>query len=493
MTEQLSPAPSKNITRETVRGTFWGYVSFASGKLLNFVATLILARLLVPEQFGLVAYCTIAIQYLDILNTAGINSALIARKDKVQEAANSAFVANIILGVVSYGAAWAAAPSIASFFHAPEVTVLIRALAVVLPIAGIGLVPSAMVMRGLKFKEKMIADLSRNLLKGLISVILALTGYGVWSLIWGQVAGETISTIILWIQAKWRPTWTFDRSATSEVISFGGHIILVEIAGQLRNNVDYLIVGRLLGASLLGAYTLAYRIPELAIRSFDRVIGGVSFPLLSQIQSDKAFLKSTYLGYIRYISLFTFSIGIGIAIISRLFVETFLSDKWLDTIVPMALISVALGIISVGHIPGIFYKAIGRPDILNKLSIVKIPLIVAILWFAANWGIVGVSIGQIVFSIISVLLDSVVVSRIIDFKMAETGKALFPAIVCSLSMLFTTLPIMKFFAPQGIFGLLLIALVGVATFMLMLSIFDRSLIMQMVGYLRKKMAAGAHA
>ncbi len=487
MTNQLSSAPPKNIPRETIRGTLWGYLSFASGKLLNFIATLILARLLVPEQFGLVAYCTIAIQYLDIMNTAGIGSALIARRDKVEESANSAFIANIILGCVSYSVTWVTAPAIALFFKADEITPLIRALAVTLPIGGLGLVPSAMIMRGLRFSTKLIPEVARSLSKGIISVVLAMMGYGVWSLIWGQIAGEMMATIILWLLANWRPSWKFDKSATVEVVAFGAHIIMVEIAGQIRNNIDYLIVGRVLGASLLGVYTLAYRIPELAIRSFDRVIGGVSFPLLAQVQSDKAFLKSTYLGYIRYVSLFTFSIGVGIAIVSRLFVETFLSDKWEEVILPMAIISVALAIISVGHIPGIFYKAIGRPDILNKLSIAKLPLIVAIVWYAVNWGIVGVAIGQIVFAIFAVLIDNFVVSRIIKFSMVETARALFPSAICSLSMLFTTIPVMHFFALTGLSGLLTITLLGVLTFLSVLSIFDRPLILQMFQFLKKKL------
>jgi O-antigen/teichoic acid export membrane protein len=488
--EQPSTSSPKNIARETFRGTFWGYLSFASGKLLNFVATLILARLLVPEQFGLVAYCTIAIQYLDILNTGGIDSALISRREKVEEAANSAFIANITLGIVSYVIAWLAAPSIALFFKSDEIILLIRTLAIVLPIAGLGLVPSAMIMRSLRFREKLIVGVSQSVSKGLISVVLALMGYGVWSLIWGQIIGEIVSTIVLWSLANWRPSWKFDRSSTIEVMTFGAHIILVEVAGQIRNNVDYLIVGRLLGASVLGAYTLAYRIPELAIRSFDRVIGGVSFPLLAQVQADKDFLKSTYLGYIRYISMFTFSIGVGIAIISRLFVETFLSSKWQATILPMALISIALAIISVGHIPGIFYKAIGRPDILNKLSIIKIPLIVAIIWYAAKWGIVGVGVGQIIFAIISVLLDNFVVSRIIKFNLIDTVKALVPAIVCSISMLFTTIPAMIFFSPSGLIGLLSITLLGFLTFLAVLSFVDRSLVLQAVQFLKKKISRG---
>lgn len=488
-----TPLSQKRITKEALRGTFWNYLSFASGKLLSFVATIILARLLVPEQFGLVAYCTIAIQYLDILNTAGINSALIARKDKLEEAANSALIANLALGIISFGITWFAAPAIAAFFKADEVTQLVRLLAFVLPISGLGEVPRALIMRSLRFKTKLIPDLAGNLTKGLVSIILALLGYGPWSLIWGQIAGTVASVTILWRLANWRPSWKFESKTAMEVLVFGGHIVLVEIAGQIRNNVDYLIVGRVLGASLLGIYTLAYRIPELAIRSFDRVISHVSFPLLARIQSDITFLKSTYLGYIRYISLFTFSVGIGIAIISRSFVETFLSSKWNATILPMSLIAVALAIISVGHIPGIFYKAIGRPEILNRLSIIKIPLIVGIIWYSTRWGIVGVAVGQVVFAIISVLVDSYVVSRIIGFRVYETIMALLPAIFCSLSMVLTTTLIKVLFAPAGILGLIILLLTGVSTFIIILSIMDPGLIQQVRSRLLKNIVIAGEA
>jgi O-antigen/teichoic acid export membrane protein len=487
MTEFSPSSPTPNIPRETMRGTFWGYLSFASGKLLNFIATLILARLLVPAQFGLIAYCTIAIQYLDIMNSAGIGSALISRKDKLEEAANSAFIANILLGFISYGVAWVAAPSVAAFFNEEQLVPLMRTLAIVLPIGGLDTVPFSMIMRSLRFRTKVIASISQSFIKGIISVVLALNGFGVWSLIWGQIAGDTLSTIILWSLANWRPTWKFDKSVTKEVIIFGTHIILVDIAGEVRNNIDYVIVGRVLGASLLGVYSLSYRIPELVIRSFDRVIGGVSFPLLARVQTDKVALKKSYLGYIRYISLFTFSIGIGIAIISRLFVDTFLSKDWQEVILPMALISISLGIISVGHIPGIFYKAIGRPDILNKLSLVKIPLIIVILLFATRWGIVGVAIGQIVFALFSVMLDSVVVSRIMDFSVVDTIGALFPSAVCSVSMLITTLPVLYFFHLSGLSGLILITSLGVLTFLVVLSFVDRVLFLQAFQFLRKKL------
>ncbi|MEW5829397.1 MAG: lipopolysaccharide biosynthesis protein [Chloroflexota bacterium] len=470
-----------------MRGTFWTYLSFAAGKLLNFATTLILARLLVPEEFGVVAYCTIAIQYVDILNAAGIDSALISRRDKVEEAANSAFIANIILGVVSFGTVWVAAPGIAAFFKEPQVTGLLRLLALALPISGLGLVPGAMILRDLKFRTKLVPDVARSFSKGTISIALALSGYGAWSLIWGQLAGELTAAVLFWVLAGWRPTWKFDREATRDVATFGGHIILVEIAGQLRNNVDYIIVGRILGKGMLGIYALAYRIPELAIRSFDRVVGGVSFPLLAQVQSERETLKATYLGYIRYTSLFTFSIGAGIAIIASSFVHTFLSSEWQETAVPMALIAIALAIMSVGHIPGIFYKAIGRPDILNRLSMIKIPVIVAILWVATRWGIVGVAAGQIIFAVFAMIFDSIVVCHIIHFDLSETVKALVPATVCAGSMALVTTLAKVLFQLDGLSGFIVILLVGGLSFTVALRLVDRKLTDKVMLTLKRKL------
>ena len=359
--KENSSNKNSEITKNALFGIGWTYLSFVLGKLLSFVSTLILARILVPQQFGLVAYCTLAVQYLDIINQSGMDDALIARKDMIEQAANSAFVSNMIMGVVSFGIAWMTAPEIALFFKVDEITPLFRLLALVLPVNAIGLVPYTMLSRDLRFQVKLIPDIFQGVSKGLTSIILAAAGFGPWSLIWGQIAGAGISVVLSWSLANWRPSWKFNWRATRDVLVYGGHITVGDFLGNLRANVDYIIVGRILGAATLGIYTLSYRIPELVINSVNSVVGTVAFPLISRISSDKENLRSTYFGYIRYIALFTFPIGFGLALVSPLFVETFLSENWLPVIVPMELISIALAVSSVGYVPGVLYKAIGQP------------------------------------------------------------------------------------------------------------------------------------
>ncbi len=454
---------TSSLTQKTVKGFFWAYASFLGGKGLNFLTTIILARLLLPEEFGLIGYCLVVIQYVDILNSAGIGAALISRREKVQQAANAAFVANIIFGIACFAITWMIAPLVATFFKAPEIVPLFRALGLSLPLTGMGVVPDTMLKREMKFQTVIISDISRNFMKGAISVVLALSGFGVWSLVWGQVIGVLTGSVMSWILAGWKPTWEFDRAATRSIVGYGSHIILLETAGAFRNNVDYLLVGRILGAASLGFYTMAYRMPELLIRSLNYVLGNVSLPALAKTQDDRPKMQKFYFGYIRFLSMFVFPVGVGLAFTAPVFIPLFLSDKWIPAIVPTSLISIALGITALGYVPGVLYKAISRPDILNKLAFIKMPIAVLILWYSMRWGIVGVAAAQIAIALISVSLDMLVVNRVMKYPARELFSAISPSLFSTLSMA-VILFLIRQVVPVGLVQLVLMVALGALTY-----------------------------
>jgi O-antigen/teichoic acid export membrane protein len=469
----------REIAKQAAQGTVWSYLSFLLGKALTFFSTIILARLLAPEHFGLMGYCLAAIQYVDILNDFGMDAALISRRDRVEEAANTAFVIGLIMSLFFFGVSWITAPAVAVFFREPAVIPLFRTLSLVLLISGLALVPRALLRRGLRFKEKLLPDLTRNLAKGVFSIGLAWAGFGVWSLVWGQVAGEATAAIILWWLARWRPTLAMDWQVAREMLAFGAHIIGVGITGALRSNVDYLLIGRLLGAAALGYYLLAYRIPELVIRSLNFVVGNVAHPALAQLQSDVQQLRAVYFAYVRYIALFTFPAGVGLAAIARPFIRTVYTDKWEPSIVVMQFVAIAIGIASAGFVPGVLYKAINRPDILNKVSFIKLPIVVAVLWSCTRWGIVGVAMGQVGLSLFYMLLDSYVISRVVGgFGLGEVFRALWPAMIGATVMGAALTGVQMVFPLTGIIGLAALTLMGVVTYLATLYGVDRSLFAQ---------------
>jgi len=474
-----------NLAQKTIKGIFWSYLAFIGGKVLTFLSTIILARLLFPEQFGLVAYCLVAIQYLDILNSAGIDSALIARRENLEEAANAAFAANILLGVISFGLTWMVAPSVAVFFKNPEIVPLLRLLGLSLPINGLGMVPSALLQRHLRFRTKLLPSMSGSFTKGLISIVLAWSGMGVWSLVWGQLAGILAETILAWILAGWRPTWRFHTETTYAIATYGFHIVLLEIAGAFRNNVDYLLVGRILGAAALGYYTMSYRIPELLIRSVNIVVGNVSLPVMAITQTDREQLRSFYFSYLHYLSIVIFPIAVGLAITAPTFIPLFLSAKWSQAITPTVLISLALGIAAMGYVPGVLYKATGRPNLLTRLNFIKVPLAVFVLWYSTRWGISGVAAGQIVIGIFSLSLDTLVANYIMHYSINDLRKALAPSFFSALVMAIALFAVLRITPFSGLLEFILLVLAGVLTYFLMLWRVDRETVLAGIDMFRK--------
>ena len=483
MTEQRS---SPDLAQETINGVFWSYLSFFGGKALTFLTTIILARLLLPEEFGIVGYCLIAIQYLDILNSAGINTSLIAQRDHLEEAANAAFVGNILLGIASFGLTWVIAPSIADFFNTEEVVPVLRVLSLSLPLNGLGMVPDALLQRHLRFKTKLVPEVGKNFIKGLVSIILAWLGMGIWSLVWGQLAGIFIGTVLAWILAGWKPTWRFQPETSLRVMTYGLNIVVLEVIGAFRSNVDYLLVGRILGAAALGYYTMSYRIPELLIRSLNIVVGKVSLPAMVIAQMDRERMRSFYFSYLRYISLFVFPVSVGMAITAPIFVPFFLSPKWSPAITPTMLISLAMGVAAMSFIPGILYKAIGKPEMLIKLNIIKVPITLLVLWYATRWGINGVAAGQLAMSLIAVSIDMLTVNYVMRYSMKDLVNSLAPTFLSALVMGIALWALLRLTSFSAILEMVLMVLTGAIIYFVMLWWLKREVIQSGIDMFRGK-------
>ncbi len=477
-------ARSAFVKKKAIQGTFWSYLSYILGKLLSFVTTIILARILLPEEFGLVGYATVVIDYLDVINTLGLGTAVISRKDKIEEASNIAFYSSAILGALLFLIAWIAAPYAALYFNEPAVTPLLRAISTVLPLNALGAIPGAHIQKNLRFKIKIIPDFTSSLTKGLVSVLLAWAGFGVWSLIWGQIASAVTVTVLYWFLAKWRPTRQFDSQVSKEMLTFGGHIVAIGFIGVLLNNVDYLIVGRVLGAAALGYYTLAYRMPELVIRTINLGVDRVAHPILSTLQWDQDQLRSVYRNYLFYTSLVIIPAGIGLALLSAPIIRIFYSSEWEPSIPVMQWISLAVMVASMGHIPGVLYKAINRPDILNKLAVIKLPLTIAILWYGTRRGIVGVALGHVVLSFIKVILDTVVAGRFVNFGLRDVLKTLSPALWASFVMGVALLPIVLFSNLPDLPKLITSVTLGGGVYVGMLYLVDKKLVTKVSSVVR---------
>lgn len=402
------------IGRKAVQGVMWTYLSFAGGKLLLFASTVILARLLLPYEFGQVAFALLVIGYMETVGDFGVSSALIYERERPEEGANIAFITSIATGLLWFGAAYAAAPLVADFFNDPEVVPILRMLSVVFIIKSLGNTHDALLRRDLAFKKRIVPDFALALLKGVSSVAFALAGWGVWSLVWGQIIGTVAATIGYWVVMPWRPSLRASWTTAKRMLRYGSHIVSVNMVSAAVHHADFLVVGRMLGSAALGLYTIAYRTPEFFITMVVWVIGKVTFPVYSKLRDDAAALRAAFLATLRYLSLVTLPAGFGLAVIGDLLVSLFYGERWAAAALALQILAIAGALRSLGSHAGDVYKATGRPAILTKLGLLRAAVIIPATLWGARYGIVGVAVAQLVVTAASTLLNLYVAGRILS-------------------------------------------------------------------------------
>ncbi len=425
---------AKHIKKATVQGAAWNSATYIGSKLMVFITTIILARLLTPEDFGLLALGMILINYLDTVDGLGIADALIYRQSEQEHAYNVAFVINILVGTVITIVGILVAPLVAQFFNEPRVTGILQVLVLSYLISGIGSLIASRFRKELDFRSKFVVSVGKAVVKGGVSIILALTGFGVWSLVWGQLAGTITATGLNWIRSGWMPKIVFDFDIARSLFGYGWQMILVDIFGMIYKNVDYIIVGYLIGATQLGFYTMGYRLPEMIIMNLCNVFGQTLFPVYSKLQNNINELRIGFIKSLQYLSLLTIPAGLLMFVIAPDFVKVFYSEKWAATIPIVQALSIYAAIYSLSHNAGDVYKATGRPAILNQIGVVKLIITIPALWIAAPYGILYVAIAQIGTTTILTVLSLAIAKKIIGFNWVELLQAIRPAIVSALIM-----------------------------------------------------------
>ena len=410
---------NREIAQKTAWGLIWNFSAYFLGKLIVLITTAILARLLAKGDFGLVAVAVVAINYLSVLKDLGLGVALIQRKGDMQEAANTVFTINLFLGLALSALVIPLAPFVAAYFHDPQVTSVLRWMGISFIINALGSVHTNWLVRDLDYRRKLVPELGGALTKGVISIGMAYMGYGVWSLVFGQIAGAVVSVILVWIILPWRPRFTLDRNVAGSLMKFGASVTLIDILTQITDNIDYVIVGRFFGLVPLSIYTLAYRLPEMLLIGNLWVMGGVVFPAFSSIQDRPEDLRRGFLASVRVVELFAVPICLGLLIAADPIVRVVFGDQWLDAIPVLRVLAIYAWVYSLGYHVGGFYKAIGRPDILLRLSLLTLAIILPCLLIGARFGIIGVAVGHLVAVFIRRIISLGVATRFVNVSLMD--------------------------------------------------------------------------
>lgn len=436
----------QEIAQKTAWGVIWNFSAYFVGKFVVLVTTSILARLLAKSDFGLVAVAVVAINYLSVLKDLGLGVALIQRKGDVQEAANTVFTINLAIGLVLSTLIIPLAPLVAGYFRDPQVIPVLRWMGISFIINALGSVHTNWLVRDLDYRRKLVPELGGALIKGVISIGMAYLGYGVWSLVFGQIGSAVASVILVWIILPWRPRLTVDRSVAGSLMKFGVSVTLIDIVTQITDNLDYVIVGRLFGLVPLSIYTLAYRLPEMLLIGNLWVMGGVVFPAFSSIQDRPDELRRGFLASVRFVELIAVPICLGLLIAADPIVRVVFGDQWLEAIPVLRVLAIYAWVYSLGYHVGGFYKAIGRPDILLRLSILTLFVIVPSLLIGARFGIIGVAAGHLVAVLIRRIISLGLATRFVNVSLLDIFGELRTSLLGALVMVPVVLAVSYFTA-----------------------------------------------
>lgn len=431
----------QKIAQKTALGFLWNFSAYFLGKLVVLITTSILARVLAKNDFGLVAVAVVAINYLSVLKDLGLGVALIQRKGDVKEAADTVFTINILIGMLLSAVIVPLAPLVATYFRDPQITSVLRWMGMSFIINALGSVHTNWLVRDLDYRRKLIPDLAGPLLKGIVSIGLAYLGYGVWSLVFGQIAGAIASVILVWIILPWRPRFTLDRKIAGGLMKFGASVTAIDIINEITDNIDYVIVGRIFGLVPLSIYTLAYRLPEMLLIGNLWVMGGVVFPAFSTIQDQPETLRRGFLASVRYVQLIAVPICLGLLIAADPIVRVVFGDQWLEAIPVLRVLAVYAWVYSLGYHVGGFYKAIGRPDILLRLSILTLIIIVPSLLLGAKFGIIGVAIGHLFAVLIRRIISLGLATRFVNVTIGQIFGEFRSSLIAAIVMIPVTLAV----------------------------------------------------
>lgn len=444
---------------------------------MSFATTLVLARFLVQEEFGVAAFVLAVVAVLDTLRGLGMGAALIFHDD-TPEQRDYAFWLSFGISLALYGVAFALAPSAAAFFGQEETIPMLRTVAAVFPISALGTVHAGLLEKRLRFGARAVPELAHALAKGGTAVVLALLGTGAWSIVLGQVAGAVASTLSLWLVLPWRPRLLSPRRSAGHgsLLRYGLLATAVDSIGGLLSQAEAVLIGRFLGPAALGMYTIAARVPELLVKQMASTLGSVTFPVYASARRDLAASKGLYLATLRYLALAMFPVAIGIAVVSGPAVRMLFGERWADSAPLMQAIAMYALSRGLAFPAGSLMKAVGQPGRLTLLGLVQLAVTVPILAaVVSGTGSVGAMLwAQVAMSAVACVARLHFGGRLVGADLSRQLVAIGPAVLAS-GLMFAAVHVVDGWLGTASPALQLGALTstGVATYLLGLLLFAR--------------------
>lgn len=456
-----------SLKQKTIKGFFWSFIDNFAKLGVQFVVGIILARLLAPREFGLVGMLAIFIAVSQSLVDSGFSVALIRKKSCSDADLSTVFYFNLLLSILIYAALFLCAELIANFFDEPQLVPLVKILGLGIILNAFGIIQQTILTREINFKVQTYVTLISSITSGVVAIVMAMSGFGVWSLVALTLVRFGLNSLLLWMWSKWKPLLLFSTKSFKELFGFGAKIMIAGLIDTIYQNIYYVIIGRYFSAQELGFYTRADQFRNLPSRNIMTVIQRVSFPVLASIQDHPQRLRENYQKLIRSTMFVTFVLMFGMAAVSKSMVLALIGEKWLPTVIYLQLLCFVGMFYPLNALNINILNVKGRSDLILRLEFIKKSLAVPVVVIGIFWGIKIMILAMIINSIIGFGLNSYWSGALINYSTINQIRDILPAfifafVINSLVYILETIllfdPVVLLIVQVAIGGLLVIGL-----------------------------------
>lgn len=421
-----------STSKKVVNSFIWRLAERFGAQIVTFVVSVILARILDPEVYGLIALVTVFTSILQVFIDSGLGTALVQKKNADDLDFSSVFFFNILMCVCLYLLMFFGAPGIANFYKMPDLVPVIRVLSLILIISGIKNIQQAYVSRHLLFKRFFFSTLGGTIGAAIIGIYLAYEGYGVWALVAQYLFNSIVDTAILWITVKWRPKFMFSLDRLKKLLSFGWKLLGVSLLSTTYNDIRSLIIGKLYAPNDLAFYNRGQHFPQLISLNTDIAIDSVMLPVLSQRQDNLSDIKKLTIMSVRLGTYIIMPVMAWLAICSDSIISLLLTDKWLPCTPYLRIFCIVFAFSSVFTFYYNAFKSIGRSDVYLKVTVASkvfgLVILAATMWF----GVIYIAYGLLINTIIDFFLCSYYSRKLISLPFVELFTEIIPNIYLSI-------------------------------------------------------------
>lgn len=472
----MSEENINSIQRETVSknkvitSLIWKFLERGGVQGVQFILSIILARLITPEDYGVIAILIVFIQIATVFIQSGFNTALIQKKESDDLDFSSIFYLSLFVATVIYVILFFTAPFVADFYKSELLIKLLRVISLTLFFGAVNSVQNAYVSKTMKFRRFFFSSTGAVIGSGFIGIILAYKGFGVWALVYQQLVKDFLICIILWFTVKWRPKFLFSIKRVKNLFSFGWKLLVSALLDTVFRNIYNLIVGKVYDKEMLGYFNRGQQFPQVIASNLDGSIQSVMLPTLSSHNDDVVEVKRITRRSISMSAFLLMPCMLGLAAVAEPIVKLLLTEKWLPCtpFLQLACISYALYPIHTANLTGI--NSLGRSDIFLKLEIIKKLVTVLNIVITIPFGIYAMAIGQVISAFISSFINAYPNRKLMNYSYLEQWKDLIPSFICSIVMAMCVWSL-HFISMSSVVLLLMQVLSGVLIYILLCKLF----------------------